>query len=46
MSPYGGARFQVQLPITIPADEMEPLPGETGEIPLAELTTGPGEQRD
>ncbi|GAB6901564.1 sensor histidine kinase [Kineosporia succinea] len=30
-SPYGGARFQVQLPITI---ELGPLPGDTGEIPV------------
>ena len=43
VSPYGGARFQVQLPIAV-TPELGPLPGETGEIPLAELTAGrPGE---
>jgi len=33
VSPLGGARFQVQLPIPI-GQQLEPLPGETGELPV------------
>ncbi|GAB3238773.1 sensor histidine kinase [Kineosporia babensis] len=46
VSPYGGARFQVQLPITIEAGDLEPLPGETGELPLAEITAGSTEPKN
>lgn len=33
VSPLGGARFQVQLPITV-EHGLDPLPGETGELPV------------